>query len=666
MSDNYLHQQDRNPNAAWRVRDSNSPSPVGRKRYDSGDNIKNSNDINRGVTTLQHNVQHIIAPTPDYNNQSSTLSNSIRIPTSIVTNNLHSHQQDQSNKRKRINTNDSNITSDDDEEEEEKDILFSSTHSSIPIAQKANLIHKLPRKKQRRIRTASVPEEEDFNDILSPHWLRRELLVYMAKISTPIYKFISILCTAIGPSVNVNMFIKVFPHEVDSLSKRIPVSEGGIPHVNYGLKDFIIELSKEFKENPHEMMNILRNIIGNFHKSRRFVKVVGEKGLKRMLEEMDIKMKEDRMIERLRKILPKEEEENIVKLSFLPGEPHIFDNLTQKSKTKILEITRDTGVVISNLVSKLEEYAKDNKITNKELDDLLVDNTELTELLEMYKKALDKLKLQVIKVPVKREPTTTQSLIGQLMDLKTKRNFNIGGDNNDGRSPIFLPTTRPGGGGEEGLESEKYDEIVNWRRALDEIFRADRTRLALGEEEAGRYLGYLMLDPCVKGLIAIGTEDINKGSNKDFTEHELMYSPQVQTFFAKYLAKIYPGSSGNNVGKTITTVNNTNRGGDYNVFIKPGKTRYQIMAENKESQAPFIFFRSVYRETEGLLMRRKESSSLSIIGARERNVINPASIPTIKSRHSSRSYIIPGTVTRKYLAPTTIQLFGQSALSFPS
>ncbi len=576
-----------NPNAIWKE--------IPRAPINNNNGSSVHNDYSYPPHQPQR-IQRIDAPTPDFNNTDN-------------------HTNINHYKRKRgvptssgVNLVGDNVTIDND---------------------KTKLIYNLPRKNKKQ----KIGKET------SSHWLRRELMVYMAKVSTPIYQFVETLCASIGPSVDPDQFIKVFPHEIDSLSRRTPVSEGGIPHINYGFKDFIVELASQFTENPNKIMIILRDIVGNFHKSRRFVRVVGTEEIKKLLKEMDRKMKADNLIERLKRALPKEEEENIVKLAFLPGKAHVFVNLTQDSKDKVLEITQDTGKTINKLVKKLEEIADDNKITNEELNELLSDNDDLKNLLIMYKRAFEKLKLGVINIPVKRETgtiTIQSSLIHQqLNDFRTgSAGFNING-RNDGRAPIFLPTARQGRGGRrEELESDKYDELVNWRRALDEIFRADRTSMALGEEEAGRNLGYLMLSPHIRGLINVGTTRINS-FGKDFKEHELMYSVQIQAYFTYYLAQLYPGVSGNssNGGMVNAGNNMSGGGGGYNVFIKPGKTRYQISNANKEQQAAVIFWKRVVRNGRGDLIIREETHSRVYSQQKGRNLILNPSLPFRSNRH---------------------------------
>lgn len=70
-------------------------------------------------------------------------------------------------------------------------------------------------------------------------YLRRQLLIYLSKIETPIFDFISQLTVAHGPGSAVEDFIWVFPDDIETLSRKEPRL---LAHQTYGPEDFVREL----------------------------------------------------------------------------------------------------------------------------------------------------------------------------------------------------------------------------------------------------------------------------------------------------------------------------------------------------------------------------------------------------------------------------------------
>jgi hypothetical protein len=398
-------------------------------------------------------------------------------------------------------------------------------------------------------------------------WLRRELLVYLAKIGTPVHGFVAALCAAIGgfPPLPPEKFLKVFPQEIHQLSQK------GIAHANYEFADFLVELTTHMQESPEALYGIIERVLTTFAKTHEYARY-GNGADQRAMRE---------------------------------AKKTAYDN--------------PWAVFHGGGGGTSGTPPVPGVTTRYRIGDGVRDPPALT-LVRPPPRALPRGSPREAQDPRTDEPTDDE------------------------------PEPEPDA--EEKKLWGQYLLLTNWRRAFDDIMRGDRSTEVLSEADAGHYFGYLMLDETIRGLIEIGTADINTnnrmhggpGTLTDIKERELMYSPNIRTQFCKYLALLMNGVGGH--GPCHGAATRT-----YGTVIHTGKTRYQLANETYGHREALAFFQRLRRSRmpNGVLALTVDTPAPPMRGTRPARLATSLERWTDTSRSSSAFTAPPGWGQRMFL-----------------
>jgi hypothetical protein len=160
---------------------------------------------------------------------------------------------------------------------------------------------------------------------------------------------------------------------------------------------------------------------------------------------------------------------------------------------------------------------------------------------------------------------------------------------------------------EEEVEEDKRPfglpkELNEWIKTFETIFRPDRGRyLFRTDPKENESLGLLIVKPSVRGMIRAAHANIKVEANKDFTVQELMYSPDINTYFARFIAVMQGNQSliipstrmnipnlGDGTGNSLTT--------NGSVHIYNGRSsHFHIDLAKSEKTSGIEFFKNVFR-----------------------------------------------------------------------
>lgn len=329
-------------------------------------------------------------------------------------------------------------------------------------------------------------------------YLRREILVYLAKMKSPVIEFAGLLATAFGMGFTTDDFVWIFPQDVLNLSTKDPLLTKG---KSYGAQDFITELIHMFAA-----------------------------------QQMDTTKDKD------------------IQTVFAAIKKFILNISRFNTPKPPVRPTNQRNSPVSP--SKFPPEKKGAKIKGEEEEE-----------------------------PKGPSPT------GGMIPHTGSRN----------KTPSLSPNTLLG-----LIASPEQSEILeDWKIELDKLIHPDYRKVLFKpnvEDPDSVPLGLILLKPHVRGMIRDARSRIIIEAKKDFTVEELLYSKDINTYFASFIAIIQGyNSTIFNTGALIPkSLNEALSGGSFsgNINIYNSRpSRYNTGQLLEEKLAAIEFFKRVFRRT---------------------------------------------------------------------
>jgi hypothetical protein len=324
--------------------------------------------------------------------------------------------------------------------------------------------------------------------------LRRELMVYLTKIETPIFQFVEILNAAMGLEYNEKDFIFVFPHDTLELSTKDPRLS---KKQSYTVEDFVQELLKVYATHVgshdwHALTKLLWNFMSNSHARKN-----GD------------------ALPLIKRALPNTTYKHANKGG--GGADH------EPADGTFVETHPDEWTEKDDEDFDPEKYSDSEA---KKLDE----DDEGNSVLFLWRSFFEK--------------WMTGNYFRDIMEKS---------------------------GGKDNEEDDNFD---------------------------GKEMGFLILKPIVRGMIRMARAEINTEAGKSFGVHELMYSPEVSSHFAKYIA-LQQRSNGRSNGAGGSggggfTMPSPNYSGNLYIINK-APSRYNLDDYNVNKHAAIAYWKRVYR-----------------------------------------------------------------------